>query len=365
MSEISGNNETILVLITTDVKSLATQTRFAANSTIGELKAKLETITGASDQTMKLQLLDNNREVIGQLEDNKLPLESYLSADENRLNIHVIDNNPKAELFEELDQVKKFELSQEDKDKMTNSVLAFKMRTKFGRFGHSRSGGDRIVEDKPMSGQSSSKLTPVFTRFRHKLSVSPQSPNDDSENSSLVANTSIDSLMNSSLMLTTNEIIPLKRRKSISLTASPTKKSIPFVRCHSANEAQIMKAVQISSADPSLIGDFSKSYALPLIQGKHQDLKSISVDVLAQVLEGHYNHLIEDLVIVDCRYPYEYNGGHIRGAKNIFSREAILQEFLRNKNEVPAIRQNTEKRRILVFHCEFSSERGPTLYVTS
>ena len=125
-----------------------------------------------------------------------------------------------------------------------------------------------------------------------------------------------------------------------------------------------MRAVQISCSDPSLIGDFSKSYALPLVQGKHQDLKSISVDVLAQVIEGDYKDLIEQCIVVDCRYPYEYNGGHIKGAKNIYSQEAILQEFLRNKSELPTISQNTEKRQILVFHCEFSSERGPTLYVT-
>jgi len=85
------------------------------------------------------------------------------------------------------------------------------------------------------------------------------------------------------------------------------------------------------------------------------------VDVLANVLEGHYNDLIEECVVVDCRYPYEYNGGHIKGAKNIFSQDAILQEFLRNKSCSPSVKTSDEKRHILVFHCEFSSERGPTL----
>ena len=212
----------------------------------------------------------------------------------------------------------------------------------------------------------SSSLTPVFT----KVKTDRQSDSENVENSSLVANTSTDSLMNCSPIISSADIIPIKRpvfqriRKSNSLTSSSTKKNIPFVRCHSANEAHVMRAVQISCSDPSLIGDFSKSYALPLVQGKHQDLKSISVDVLAQVIEGDYKDLIEQCIVVDCRYPYEYNGGHIKGAKNIYSQEAILQEFLRNKSELPTISQNTEKRQILVFHCEFSSERGPTLYVT-
>jgi len=142
---------------------------------------------------------------------------------------------------------------------------------------------------------------------------------------------------------------------------SSTKKSIPLVRWRSLpNEAQIKRAVEMSCAIPSLIGDCSKPYALPIVAGKHQDLKYISVDILAQVLEGHYKDLIEECVVVDCRYPYEYNGGHIKGAKNIYSREAILQEFLRNKSATP-VKEKEENRHILIFHCEFSSERGPTL----
>ena len=207
-------------------------------------------------------------------------------------------------------------------------------------------------------GQSSStELSPIFK----KNVTSPE----NSENDSLMANTSMSSVCSP---LFTSEMNPMKRpltpkiRKSNSMVSSSIKRTIPIFRSFSANEAQIMQAVEMSCATPSLIGDCSKPYALPLIQGRHQDLKSISVDVLAQVLEGHYKDLIEECVVVDCRYPYEYNGGHIRGAKNIFSQEAILQEFIRNKKSTPTASRSDDKRHILIFHCEFSSERGPTLY---
>lgn len=33
---------------------------------------------------------------------------------------------------------------------------------------------------------------------------------------------------------------------------------------------------------------------------------------MVAVLTGQFSSLIESCVIVDCRYPYEYEGGHIK-----------------------------------------------------
>ncbi len=205
--------------------------------------------------------------------------------------------------------------------------------------------------------KNENKFSPILT-FNKLSSI------ENEENESLTANRSSPKLTDESFNNPNNNSFTIygihKIRKSNSMVSSTTKKYPPLMRCHSENEATIMKAVQLSCSDPSLIGDFSKSYALPLIPGKHQDLKSISVEVLAQVIKGYYNDLIEDYTIVDCRYPYEYNGGHIKGAKNIYSQEAILNEFIKNKMTAP-LNHSHNRRHILVFHCEFSSERGPTL----
>ena len=85
-----------------------------------------------------------------------------------------------------------------------------------------------------------------------------------------------------------------------------------------------------------------------LLQGKHQDLKSITADTLAELLTGIQLPDI-DYKIIDCRYPYEHVGGHIEGALNLHT-QALLQEFLE---------QSAIGNTILIFHCEFSSERGP------
>lgn len=29
-------------------------------------------------------------------------------------------------------------------------------------------------------------------------------------------------------------------------------------------------------------------------------------------LTGQFDHLIERIIIIDCRYPYEFEGGHIK-----------------------------------------------------
>lgn len=48
------------------------------------------------------------------------------------------------------------------------------------------------------------------------------------------------------------------------------------------------------------------------MKGKHQDLKSISAETVSRVIDGHYDDEIEQAIIIDCRYPYEFEGGHIQ-----------------------------------------------------
>ncbi|KAM9323749.1 uncharacterized protein PAF06_019962 [Gastrophryne carolinensis] len=106
--------------------------------------------------------------------------------------------------------------------------------------------------------------------------------------------------------------------------------------------------------DDELIGDFSKRYCLPVEGGKHQDLKYISSKTLAHLLSGGFKDTVEEYYVVDCRYPYEYAGGHIKGAWNLYKEEQISEQFLKK----PSLPQS---HTVLIFHCEFSSERAPKL----
>lgn len=109
-----------------------------------------------------------------------------------------------------------------------------------------------------------------------------------------------------------------------------------------------------ASGQKNVVGDFSGPYTLPSIPGQHEDLKCLTPETVARVLEGEYPDV--EAHIIDCRYPYEYEGGHIKGAVNIYTKEDMLSEFIEKPKK-----SLTGKKTILIFHCEFSSKRGPDM----
>ena len=81
------------------------------------------------------------------------------------------------------------------------------------------------------------------------------------------------------------------------------------------------------------------------------------------MLDGKFDSKLERYIIIDCRFDYEYLGGHVPGAINI-NTTAGVEEFLlgmaANRPE-PSTSGDASKKTILVFHCEFSVKRAPTL----
>ena len=118
---------------------------------------------------------------------------------------------------------------------------------------------------------------------------------------------------------------------------------------------------------PNLTGDRSRKLSLPTVFGSGRSSKTLdNVDchTMADLLRGKYDDKIASYRIVDARYCYEFKGGHIRGAENFGSwdEEAFFNEFLpKNLGPRESIPNKEEKVRIIIFHCEFSSARGPTL----
>ncbi|KAM6314630.1 M-phase inducer phosphatase 1 isoform 2-T2 [Aegotheles albertisi] len=144
-----------------------------------------------------------------------------------------------------------------------------------------------------------------------------------------------------------------KKRKSLSGTSSEESTSLKIVKTQSST-AEIESILDSDQRD--LIGDFSKGYLFHTVDGKHQDLKYIDSEMIVSVLTGKFANSIKECVIIDCRYPYEYEGGHIKGAVNLHMEEDV-ENFLLKK----PIQPSENKRVIIVFHCEFSSERGPRM----
>lgn len=96
-----------------------------------------------------------------------------------------------------------------------------------------------------------------------------------------------------------------------------------------------------------------------------------------------------ETLVIDCRYSFEYKGGHIQGAVNINKPSVVKYLFedcrghLQNKEfltllkrchtgeatvtsireiveQIPVPIQNCEP--VIIFHCEFSSKRGPNMW---
>lgn len=158
------------------------------------------------------------------------------------------------------------------------------------------------------------------------------------------------------------------RHNSVASVAKPEKQK--KATWQQPQERQLRKSMSMDNVDilnalgdePELIGDLSKPCALPVLlqDVRHRDLKNISCETLARLLRGEFAELASRFKIIDCRYPYEFDGGHIRGAFNLYTREQIKEAFPASK-EQQATPEKEDERNIYVFHCEFSSERGPKL----
>ena len=85
---------------------------------------------------------------------------------------------------------------------------------------------------------------------------------------------------------------------------------------------------------------------------------------LDTLLDGKFNDQIMQYHIIDCRFDYEYNGGHIPGAVNINTMAAVEELLLGPSlaKPKPSVSGDQNRKTVLVFHCEFSAKRAPTLY---
>lgn len=81
--------------------------------------------------------------------------------------------------------------------------------------------------------------------------------------------------------------------------------------------------------------------------GRHPDLNTISHSTMARLIEaGERPYLV-----IDCRFDYEYNGGHIEGAINLNTPEAMENFFFSNKERIQNLMAS---KTAIIFHCEFS-----------
>lgn len=84
-------------------------------------------------------------------------------------------------------------------------------------------------------------------------------------------------------------------------------------------------------------------------------LPRISDTTLVDIINGEYDHLYQNKFIIDCRFEYEYKGGHIDGAINYCEKEKLSERLFGTDASMDT--SNT----LLILHCEFSAHRAPRM----
>ena len=74
-------------------------------------------------------------------------------------------------------------------------------------------------------------------------------------------------------------------------------------------------------------------------------------DTMVKILQGKYNDSFGSVYVIDCRFFYEYEDGHIKGAINTNDLSVLIDMFFKE------IKDNS----LIIFHCEFSQNRGPEI----
>ncbi|CCD23169.1 putative tyrosine protein phosphatase MIH1 NDAI_0B01350 [Naumovozyma dairenensis CBS 421] len=89
----------------------------------------------------------------------------------------------------------------------------------------------------------------------------------------------------------------------------------------------------------------------------HDFFKRISPETLNEIINKKtYKPYYDSYTIIDCRFDYEYKGGHIKNAINLSTRDDLETELLKKYYHSIASLPT-----LLIFHCEFSAHRGPKL----
>ncbi|KAG2174405.1 hypothetical protein INT43_004428 [Umbelopsis isabellina] len=154
----------VTVFVSTD-ENVNSERRFDKGTHILELKYKLEPITGIPAATQSISLY-NGETLLGKIDDESKMLGAYPV--ENYMRIHVTDTNPHRvkNQYNDVSLVEKFELTEEEYAKRSDSVLAFKQRNKLGRFSDEASAS---TEASDQANEEASKVINLGDRCEVQL----------------------------------------------------------------------------------------------------------------------------------------------------------------------------------------------------
>ncbi|CAI4048034.1 hypothetical protein SKDZ_13G1680 [Saccharomyces kudriavzevii ZP591] len=192
---------------------------------------------------------------------------------------------------------------------------------------------------------------------RIKYPGSPQRSNSFSRPRSLSGKTGTNSSSNSSKrVLRQDRKIPRSSRKSSQRFSHTSQNNMNLT---SASSSPV-------TFDSTKEKCFESSLGKTQIPYYYDDKNSndffprISPETLKNILQNNMcQSFYDSCCVIDCRFEYEYTGGHIINSVNIHSREDIESEFIHKV--LHSDTNNSNLPTLLIIHCEFSSHRGPSL----
>lgn len=87
-------------------------------------------------------------------------------------------------------------------------------------------------------------------------------------------------------------------------------------------------------------------------EGNPDSIPRITKETLLEVLDGKFDTSFDQRMVIDCRFEYEFEGGHINGAVNYNDKELLTGQLF--EASLPG-------KTLLIFHCEYSAHRAPIM----
>lgn len=87
-------------------------------------------------------------------------------------------------------------------------------------------------------------------------------------------------------------------------------------------------------------------------EDQNDSIPRLARSTFLDVLDGKYNEHYDNKLIIDCRFEYEYEGGHVDGAVNYNDKELLASHLFQNE---------VDGCTLIIFHCEYSAHRAPLM----
>eukprot|EP00466_Bigelowiella_natans_P015166 jgi/Bigna1/66960/fgenesh1_pg.2_\ len=135
----------------------------------------------------------------------------------------------------------------------------------------------------------------------------------------------------------------------------------PIRKIARTKSMSVSTTTSTTESSPNLMPHLSlpPSYKAPNLKLpiKENSLNRISSETMIRLMKGEFAEHFDRYLVIDCRYTYEYKGGHIPGAKNIHLRQGFDDVYKETRREGGGSMRGD--RVAVVFHCEYSKHRGP------